>query len=136
MKHIVFTAILAPGVSNSASAVCKYKAADGSWIYAKTCREKPEKEIDESVSLVLQKNYEQQKPDESVEGRRLQGYEYSDTIHSGMRIRMVEPNKGTPEKEFTNHQRSEVGVVRGRPVGFARHPRSHPQHAVEIRTAC
>jgi hypothetical protein len=91
MKHIVFTAILLLGVSNSASALCKYKAADGSWTYAKTCREKPEKEIDESASLVLQKN-----------GRRLKGYEYSDTTHSGMRIRMVEPNKGPPEKEFTS----------------------------------
>ena len=102
MKHIVFTAIIALGVSNSAFALCKYKAADGSWTYAKTCREKPEKEIDASASLVLQKNYEQQKPDESIEGRRLQGYGYSDTTHSGMRIRMVEPNKGPPEKEFTS----------------------------------
>lgn len=102
MKHLVFTAIIVLGVSNTASALCKYKAADGSWTYAKTCREKPEKEIDESAALVLQKNYDRKKPDAGVEARRLRGFEYSDTTHSGMRIRMVEPRKDPPQEEFTS----------------------------------
>lgn len=101
MKHLVFTAIIVLGASNTASALCKYKAADGSWTYAKTCREQPAKEIDESAAVVLQNNYDRKNPDTGVEGRRLRGYEYSDTTHSGMRIKMVEPNKGPPEKEFT-----------------------------------
>jgi hypothetical protein len=52
-----------------------------------------EKEIDESAALVLKKNQESKKVETGVEGRRLRGFDYSDTTHSGMRIRMVEPNK-------------------------------------------
>ncbi len=102
MKHLVLAVTLAFGVSGAASALCKYKDTDGTWTYANSCRDKPDKEIDGSASMVLQNNAEKQKPDTGVEGRRLQGYEYSDTTHSGMRIRMVEPNKGPPEKEFTS----------------------------------
>ena len=94
MTRLAIIVIIALGIPGHASAVCKYRSSDGSWTYAKTCREKPDKAIDESAALVLQRNNEQKKRNEGVEGRRLRGYEYSDTTHSGMRIPMVEPNKG------------------------------------------
>lgn len=97
MGRLVLIAIVALGISGQASALCKYKASDGSWTYAKSCREKPDKEIDESAALVLQRNNDQRDRDEGVEVRRLRGYEYSDTTHSGMRIPMVEPNKPPAE---------------------------------------
>ena len=101
MKHTLIAAFVLFSFSNTVSALCKYKAADGSWTYAKSCARAPEKEIDESAALVLKRNQAYKKPDSGFEGRRLRGFEYSDTTHSGMRIRMVEPNKGPPQKEFT-----------------------------------
>ena len=101
MKHALIAAIILFGFSNAAFALCKYKAADGSWTYANSCNRTPEKEIDESAALVLKRNQAYKKPDSGLEGRRLRGFEYSDTTHSGMRIRMVEPNKAPPRKEFT-----------------------------------
>lgn len=98
MRRLVMIALFTLGVSGHVSALCKYKASDGSWTYAKTCREKPDKEIDESAALVLQRNSDQRDRDEGVEVRRLRGYEYSDTTHSGMRIRMVEPNKAPADE--------------------------------------
>lgn len=101
MNRLVAIAVLSLGVFADASALCKYRAADGAWTYAKTCREKPAKEIDGNAGLVLQRNRELRTDDEGLEGRRLRGYEYSTTTNSGMRIPMVEPAKARPENEFT-----------------------------------
>lgn len=101
MKPVVIAAILALSWSGGAAALCKYKAADGSWTYSQSCARMSEKEIDQSAREVMDSRAEQKKIGRGVEGRRLRGYEYSDTTHSGMRIKMVEPNKGPPEKEFT-----------------------------------
>ena len=101
MKRALIAAFILFGFSNAAYALCKYKAADGSWTYANTCAPMTEKEIDQSAALVLKKNKADRKSDSGLEARRLRGFEYSDTIHDGMRIRMVEPNKGPPEKAFT-----------------------------------
>ncbi|GMQ74863.1 MAG: hypothetical protein BMS9Abin01_0103 [Gammaproteobacteria bacterium] len=102
MQRALITAFVFFSFSSTAFALCKYKAADGSWTYAKTCAQMSEKEIDESATLVLKKNAAYKKPDPGIEGRRLRGFEYADTTNSGMRIRMVEPNKRPPEKEFTS----------------------------------
>ena len=101
MKHTLIAAFVLFCFSNTAFALCKYKAADGSWTYANSCYRAPDKEIDESAALRLKRNQADKTPDSGLEGRRLRGFEYSDTTHSGMRIRMVEPNKAPPEKEFT-----------------------------------
>ena len=101
MKRTLIAAFVLFSFSNAAFALCKYKAADGSWTYANSCARAPEKEIDESAMLVLKRNQADKKIDSGLEVRRLRGFEYSDTTHSGMRIRMVEPNKGPPEKAFT-----------------------------------
>ena len=101
MKSAVMLTLFCFGFSNSALALCKFKAADGSWTYASTCAPLSEKEIDESAALVLKKNASDQKPAPGVQPRRLRGFEYSDTTHSGMRIRMVEPNKPPPGDGFT-----------------------------------
>ncbi len=101
MKRALITAFILFGFSNAAFALCKYKAADGSWTYAKTCAPITEKEIDQSATLVLKNNQADRKSDSGLEARRLRGFEYSDTTHDGMRIRMVEPNKRPPENEFT-----------------------------------
>ena len=102
MKHLVIAAVVALGVSDGAWALCKYRDAEGTWTYAKTCREKPEKEIGESAALVLKRNREQLKHDDGVRGRRLRGFEYSDSTHSGMRIRLAEPNKAPSGQDFTS----------------------------------
>ncbi len=102
MQRVVIAALIFFSYSSTAFALCKYKAADGSWTYAKTCARMSEKEIDGSAALLLKKNAAYKKPDPGIEGRRLRGFEYADTTNSGMRIRMVEPNKGPPEKEFTS----------------------------------
>ena len=102
MKRALIAAFIFFSFTNIAFALCKYKAADGSWSYAKTCVRMSEKEINQSATLVLKKNEANRKSDSGVEGRRLRGFEYSDTTHSGMRIPMVEPNKGPAEKEFTS----------------------------------
>ncbi len=102
MRRILVGAFVLLSFSSTAFALCKYRAADGSWTYAKTCAQIPEKEIDESAASLLKKNAAYKKPDAGFEGRRLRGYEYAVTTNSGMRIRMVEPNKAPPEKEFTS----------------------------------
>ena len=101
MRRALIAAFILCSFPNVVLALCKYKAADGSWTYAKTCAPTPGKEINESAALLLKKNEAYRKSDSGVEVRRLRGFEYADTTHSGMRIRMVEPNKGPPEKEFT-----------------------------------
>ncbi len=101
MKRALIAAFILFGFSNAAYALCKYKAADGSWTYANTCAPMTEKEIDQSAALVLKKNKADRKSDSGLEARRLRGFEYSDTIHDGMRIRMVEPNKSPMQSEFT-----------------------------------
>jgi hypothetical protein len=93
MKRIAIAAFIVSACSGPAGAACKYKAADGSWTYSYNCAPMSNKEIDESAALVLKKNQESKQVDTGVQGRRLRGYEYSNTTHSGMRIRMVEPNK-------------------------------------------
>jgi len=95
MKYAVTLALVFFGFSAPALALCKFKAADGSWTYANSCAPLSEKEIDESATLVLKKNASQKKPASGVQPRRLRGYEYADTTHSGMRIRMVEPHKNS-----------------------------------------
>jgi hypothetical protein len=60
-----------------------------------------EKEIGQSANRVLKRNEEIKNPNTGLEGRRLRGYDYSDTTNSGMRIRMVEPNKAPPKQEPT-----------------------------------
>lgn len=102
MHHLLITAIVLLSISNAASAFCKYKAADGSWTYAKSCAPLPEKQINESAALRLKKNAKARDPGSGVEPRRLRGYEYSDTTRSGMRIRLVEPNKTSSKDAFTN----------------------------------
>ena len=102
MQRALIAAFVFFSFSSTALALCKYKAADGSWTYAKTCTQIPDKEINESAALVLKKNAAYKKPDPAIEGRRLRGFEYSNTTQSGMRIRMVEPNKRPREKEFTS----------------------------------
>jgi hypothetical protein len=99
-RALVATFILL-GISSTASALCKYQSADGTWTYAKSCAPLSEKEIDQSASAVIKRNEASKKIDTGVEVRRLRGFEYSDTTHSGMRIRMVEPNKDLPAREFT-----------------------------------
>jgi len=89
------------GWSSAAFALCKYQAADGSWTYANSCAPMPEKVIDQSATQVVKKNAAGKKIDSGIDARRLRGYEYSTTTHSGTRIRMVEPNKGRPAPEFT-----------------------------------
>ena len=101
MKRALIAAFILVGWSSSTLALCKYRSADGSWTYAKTCAPVADKEINQSASMVLQKNAAFKESEPEVESRRLRGFEYSDTTHSGMRIPMVEPNKGPPEKEFT-----------------------------------
>lgn len=86
------------GASGTAAALCKYKAADGTWTYANSCREKPTKEISGSAALVLQKNEAKKKPDEGLQGQKLQGYEYKDKNSGGMQIRMRDPGK-TPQPD-------------------------------------
>lgn len=102
MKLLVTAAIIALGVSNGAWALCKYRAPDGTWTYANSCREKPAKEIDESAALVLQRNQEQRKRDEGVQGQRLRGYEYSEGGRGGMQIRLAEPDKRPTGNEVTS----------------------------------
>lgn len=101
MKYALLITCILFGFSNAALALCKFKAADGSWTYAKTCAPLDEKEINESAALRLKKNATVQEADSGIEPTRLRGFEYSDTTHSGMRIRMVEPNKAPANKEFT-----------------------------------
>ncbi len=101
MKPTLIAAFVLFSFSNTAFALCKYKSADGSWTYAKSCARTPGKEIDESAVLVLKRNQAYKKIDTGVEGRRLRGFEYADTTHSGMRIPMVEPNKRPAENAFT-----------------------------------
>ncbi len=101
MKRTLIAAFVLFSFSNTVFALCKYKAADGSWTYAETCAPMTEKEIDQSATLVLKKNKADRKSDSGLEARRLRGFEYSDTTHDGMRIRMVEPNKSPRQKEFT-----------------------------------
>ena len=102
MKHAVITACVLVGFASPALALCKYKAADGSWTYGHTCASMSEKEIDGSANRLINRNEALKNPDNGLEARRLRGYEYSTTTQSGMRIRMVEPNKGPPEQEFTS----------------------------------
>lgn len=101
MKPVVIAAIVVLSWSSGASALCKFKAADGSWTYSQSCAQMSEKAINQSAREVMDRNEANKKIGRGIEGRRLRGYEYADTTHSGMRIRMVEPNKGPPEKEFT-----------------------------------
>ncbi len=96
MKRALIAAFILFSWSGSSVALCKYKSADGSWTYAKSCAPISDKEIDQSASMVLQRNEAYKKPDAKLESRRLRGYEYADTTHSGMRIPMVEPIKGPP----------------------------------------
>ena len=102
MKRALLAACICLACSGPAGAACKYKAADGSWTYSQTCARMSEKEIGESASLVLKKNQEQKKPDVGDVGRRLRGFDYSQTTHSGMRIPMVEPNKVPPKPSPAN----------------------------------
>ena len=102
MHHLLITGIVLLCLCNAASAFCKYKAADGSWTYAKSCAPLPKKQINESAALRLKKNARARDPGSGVEPRRLRGYEYADQTHSGMRIRLVEPNKSSTEDGFTN----------------------------------
>lgn len=102
MKRALIVAFVLFSFSNAASALCKYKAADGSWTYANTCAPMTEKEIDQSATFVLKKNKADRKSDSGLEARRLRGFEYSDTTLDGMRVRMVEPNKSPPQREFTS----------------------------------
>ena len=101
MNRVLIVAMLLFVWSGPSLALCKYRAADGSWTYAKTCAPASDKEINQSASMLLQKNADYKKPEASIESRRLRGYEYSDTTHSGMLVPMVEPNKGRQEPEFT-----------------------------------
>ena len=87
---------------SAALALCKYQAADGSWTYANTCAPLSEKAITQSANAVMKNNAADKKVDSGIDARRLRGYEYSTTTHSGTRIRMVEPNKRPPEPEFTS----------------------------------
>ncbi len=102
MKRALIATFIFFSFSSTSFALCKYQAADGSWTYAKTCTRASKKEIDQSAISVLKKNAANRKSDFGIEGRRLRGFEYSDTTHSGMRIPMVEPNKGPPENYFTS----------------------------------
>ena len=79
------------GGSGTAAALCKYKAADGTWTYANTCREKPTKEISGSAALVLRDNEARKKPDEGLRSQPLKGYQYENKNSGGMQIRMVDP---------------------------------------------
>ena len=101
MSRGLIVAIVLFTWSGSTFAVCKYKASDGSWTYATTCAAGSSKEINQSASMVLKKNRQTNAPGGKIEIRRLRGFEYPDTTHSGMRVPMVEPNKGPPEKPFT-----------------------------------
>lgn len=101
MKHAVITACIVGCFASPALALCKYKAADGSWTYAQTCASMSTKEIDGSANRLINRNEALKNPDDGLEARRLRGYDYSNTTHSGMRIPMVEPNKGPPEPKFT-----------------------------------
>ena len=100
MRNALLAACMLFVFSNAALALCKFKAADGSWTYAKSCAPLPEKEIDQSAALLLKKNAAVQDPGTGLEPTRLRGFEYSDTTHSGMRIRMVEPNKAPAKDEL------------------------------------
>ena len=99
-RRLIVTIVLLAW-SSSSFAFCKYKEADGSWAYATTCAPGSDKEINQSASMVLQKNRQTKAPGATIEIRRLRGFEYPDTTHSGMRVPMVEPNKGPPEKAYT-----------------------------------
>lgn len=90
------------GLAAPAAALCKYKAADGSWTYSQSCARMNDQAIDRSAYSVIRKNEALQEPDPRLEGRRLRGYDYSTTTHSGMRIRMVEPNKSPQEPDLTS----------------------------------
>ena len=84
-------------LAEPALALCKYKAADGSWTYGQNCARMTNQEIDRSGNAVIRENEALKKPAPRLEGRRLKGYDYSTSTHSGMRIRMVEPNKAPAE---------------------------------------
>ncbi|TFH48268.1 MAG: hypothetical protein E4H01_06680 [Lysobacterales bacterium] len=101
MKYALIIACILFSFSNAAVAFCKFKAADGSWTYAKSCTPLPEKEITESAALQLKKNASVKDPGPSLEPRRLRGFEYSDTTHSGLRIRLLEPNKAPAANTVT-----------------------------------
>lgn len=55
MKRALIAALILMGWSSSTLALCKYRSADGSWTYAKTCSPVADKEINQSASMVLQK---------------------------------------------------------------------------------
>lgn len=99
MKRVLIAAFILAIGAGPAAAACKYQNEDGSWTYSQSCARLSEKEIDQSANRVLKRNHELQNPSTGLEGRRLRGYEYSDTTHSGMRIRMVEPTKAPPAKQ-------------------------------------
>ena len=99
MRSALIAAVIALSWPPVTTAACKYKAADGSWTYSQSCARMSEKEIDQSAALVLKKNTQRKTADSSLEGVRLKGFEYSDSTHSGMRIRMVEPNKAPPKRK-------------------------------------
>jgi len=101
VKRALIAASILAACSTPAGAACKYRAADGSWTYSQSCARMSEKEIDESAAMVLKRNQEYRKPQSGVEVRRLRGFDYSNTTHSGMRIPMVEPNKAPAEKTPT-----------------------------------
>ena len=100
------TACLAAGalvaLAQPALAYCKYKAADGSWTFSQNCARMTNQAIDGSGTAVIRENESLKKPPPRLESRRLKGYDYSTSTHSGMRIRMVEPTKPPAESGGTS----------------------------------
>jgi len=90
------------GIAEPAMALCKYKAADGSWTYSQSCSGMNNQEIERPANAVIRQNEALRKPPPRLEGQRLKGYEYSTGSDGGMQIRMVNPNKPSADAAYTS----------------------------------
>ena len=89
-------------LAEPAMALCKYKAADGSWTYSQNCARMTNQEIEGSGNAVIRQNEELRKPPPRMEEQRLKGYEYSTGSSGGMQIRMVDPSKAPADAAYTS----------------------------------
>ena len=96
MKPALYqVAVALVGLAEPAMALCKYKAADGSWTYGQNCARMTNQEIDQPAHSVIRQNETARKSPPRLERQQLKGYEYSTGRGSdgGMQIRMVDPSK-------------------------------------------
>ncbi|MDX1431558.1 MAG: hypothetical protein R3286_03820 [Gammaproteobacteria bacterium] len=88
-------------LAEPAMALCKYKAADGSWTYGQNCARMTNQEIEGSGNAVIRQNEALKKQPPRIEEHRLKGYDYSTGKKGGMQIRMADPGKTPPPAGYT-----------------------------------